>query len=203
MQPPGRKAYQRGSYTIWEVDGAEAQLYCQNLSLFGKLFIDHKVGPATLLAEQRCPANTQSVFFHVENFLFYVLCDAATSKRDQVMAFFSKEKTSYDDYNLACIVTFPPHQNRGFGKLLIEFSYYLTRSLPSPGAPERPLSDLGFKGYLAYWIAVVLRVCRSSLADAEPVKSEKKEAEGRSLRTRKPAVQGEEVVHINGVGGFL
>lgn len=47
--------YQRGSYTIWEVDGANAtvswvttlqtdkQLYCQNLSLFGKLFIDHKV----------------------------------------------------------------------------------------------------------------------------------------------------------------
>jgi len=26
----------------------------------------------------------------VENFLFYVLCDAATSRRDQVMAFFSK-----------------------------------------------------------------------------------------------------------------
>jgi len=73
MQPPGRKVYQRGSYTIWEVDGAQATLYCQNLSLFGKLFIDHK-----------------SVFFHVDNFLFYALCDAATSRRDQVMAFFSK-----------------------------------------------------------------------------------------------------------------
>jgi len=74
----------------------------------------------------------------VENFLFYVLCDAATSRRDQVMAFFSKvsaaltepcirnltnqEKVSYDNYNLACIITFPPFQNRGFGKLLIEFS---------------------------------------------------------------------------------
>jgi len=33
-----------------------------------------------------------------------------------------QEKTSYDDSNLACIVTFPPCQNRGFGKLLIEFS---------------------------------------------------------------------------------
>jgi len=43
-QPPGRKVYQRLNYTIWEVDGATAQLYCQNLCLFGKLFIDHKVG---------------------------------------------------------------------------------------------------------------------------------------------------------------
>jgi hypothetical protein len=24
MQPPGRRVYQKGSYTIWEVDGAEA-----------------------------------------------------------------------------------------------------------------------------------------------------------------------------------
>ena len=53
--------YQRGAHTIWEVDGAKEkvrvaqgsfnhsvflipreQLYCQNLSLFGKLFIDIK-----------------------------------------------------------------------------------------------------------------------------------------------------------------
>lgn len=57
--PPGRKVYQRGAHTIWEVDGAKEkvrthrspsyrlftlgdQLYCQNLSLFGKLFIDIK-----------------------------------------------------------------------------------------------------------------------------------------------------------------
>ncbi|GMK57409.1 hypothetical protein CspeluHIS016_0402430 [Cutaneotrichosporon spelunceum] len=183
MQPPGRKAYQRGSYTIWEVDGANTQLYCQNLSLFGKLFIDHK-----------------SVFFHVENFLFYVLCDAATSKRDQVMAFFSKEKTSYDDYNLACIVTFPPHQNRGFGKLLIEFSYYLTRGALSPGTPERPLSDLGLKGYMAFWVSVVLRVCRRLLADAEPVEDRKPTEEGRSLRNRKPAATAEESIDVNGIG---
>ncbi|KAL1408067.1 hypothetical protein Q8F55_004864 [Vanrija albida] len=188
LQPPGRKVYQRGSYTIWEVDGANATLYCQNLSLFGKLFIDHKV----------------------ENFLFYVLCDAATSKRDQVMAFFSKEKLSYDDYNLACIVTFPPHQNRGFGKLLIEFSYYLTRhpstrppSL-SPGTPERPLSDLGLKGYMAYWTSVVLRVCRQLLSEAAPppppTPTKPKATEGRSLRERRPPVKEEvhETVVVNG-----
>ena len=58
--PPGKKVYQRGAHIIWEVDGAREkvssnlltfkndkfkthfQLYCQNLSLFGKLFIDVK-----------------------------------------------------------------------------------------------------------------------------------------------------------------
>ncbi|KAI5986287.1 hypothetical protein EDC04DRAFT_2825591, partial [Pisolithus marmoratus] len=38
--PPGRKAYQRGVHTIWEVDSAINKVYCQNLSLFGKSFID-------------------------------------------------------------------------------------------------------------------------------------------------------------------
>ncbi|OXG26275.1 hypothetical protein C359_06512 [Cryptococcus neoformans Bt120] len=202
LQPPGRRVYQRGSYTIWEVDGATAPLYCQNISLFGKLFIDHK-----------------SVFFHVENFLFYIICDAATSRRDQAMAFFSKEKVSYDDYNLACIVTFPPFQNRGFGKLLIEFSYYLTKhpstrpkSL-SPGTPERPLSDLGLKGYTAYWVSVVLRFLRFLLKDAEPMKSTEsprkdrrmsksqspmKPACGRTLRVRKEDPQKGEKVTVCG-----
>ncbi|KIR25649.1 hypothetical protein I307_05663 [Cryptococcus deuterogattii 99/473] len=156
--PPGRRVYQRGSYTIWEVDGAAAP-----------------------------------------------------------------EKVSYDDYNLACIVTFPPFQNRGFGKLLIEFSYYLTKhpctrpkSL-SPGTPERPLSDLGLKGYTAYWASVVLRFLRFLLKDAEPVKSTESSREdrrmsnsqspikpgsGRMLRARKEDSQkGEKVTVCE--AGFL
>ncbi|TYJ51504.1 hypothetical protein B9479_007922 [Cryptococcus floricola] len=201
MEPPGRRVYRRGSYTIWEVDGAFAPLYCQNLSLFGKLFIDHK-----------------SIFFHVENFLFYIICDAATSRREQAMAFFSKEKVSYDDYNLACIVAFPPFQNRGFGKLLIEFSYYLTKhpatrskSL-SAGTPERPLSDLGLKGYTAYWVSVILRFLKLLVRDAEPVAGQSPVKQrgslaawaspvkpgapnSRNLRARKEAVdKGEKIV---------
>ncbi|KAK1925911.1 acyl-CoA N-acyltransferase [Papiliotrema laurentii] len=195
LRPPGKKVYQRGSYSIWEVDGAQCPLYCQNLSLFGKLFIDHK-----------------SVFFHVENFLFYVICDASTSQHDLVMAFFSKEKLSYDDYNLACIVTFPPCQNRGFGKLLIEFSYFLTKhpstrsENQSPGTPERPLSDLGLKGYTAYWVSTILRVCRSLLSDAPsvtvtPQKTPVKPV-GRSLRERRTPNVAEDVktITINDVG---
>ncbi|KAF8339782.1 acyl-CoA N-acyltransferase [Cantharellus anzutake] len=142
--PPGRKVYQRGAHTIWEVDGAQQKLYCQNLSLFGKFFIDVK-----------------TLFFDCENFMFYVLTDA-DSRRDHVLGFFSKEKVSYDDYNLACIVILPPYQRKGYGMLLIEFSYELSRRSGKLGTPERPLSDLGLRSYLAYWVAVLVRFFRNN-----------------------------------------
>lgn len=190
-------------------------------------------------------SQAQSVFYHVENFLFYVLCDAATSRRDQVLAFFSKarftpslragltywiqEKVSYDDFNLACIVTFPPWQSQGFGKLLMEFSeclavgadssssrlgYLLTRhpstrpETLSPGTPERPLSDLGLKGYTTYWVSVILRFCRHILGNADPLRdltipsAVKGTAESRHLRgsLAMPPEQVTETEEINGIG---
>ncbi|GEM11115.1 histone acetyltransferase [Rhodotorula toruloides] len=146
-RPPGRRVYQRGATSIWEVDGAEAKLYCQNLCLFAKLFIEHKY-----------------MFFDVEGFNFYLLTEA-TSKQEWVLGYFSKEKISYDDYNLACIVVFPPFRQKGWATLLIEFSYELSRCFSStPGTPERPLSELGQKGYLAHWTAVLVRYFRAVFA---------------------------------------
>ncbi|GAA6027436.1 hypothetical protein JCM8097_007863 [Rhodosporidiobolus ruineniae] len=143
-RPPGRRVYQRGATSIWEVDGATAKLYCQNLCLFAKLFIEHKY-----------------MFFDVEGFTFYLLTEA-TSKQEWVLGYFSKEKISYDDYNLACIVVFPPFRQKGWATLLIEFSYELSRRLSAtPGTPERPLSDLGQTGYLAHWTAVLVRYFRA------------------------------------------
>lgn len=39
-----------------------------------------------------------------------------------IVGYFSKEKESTEDYNVACILTLPPYQRKGYGKLLIEFS---------------------------------------------------------------------------------
>jgi len=118
--------------------------------LFGKLFIDIK-----------------TLFFDTDNFLFYLLTDA-DSQRDHVLGFFSKEKISYDDYNLACIVVLPPYQRKGYGMLMIEFSYELCRRAGKVGTPERPLSDLGLRSYLAYWVATIVRFLRRLLSVLPP-----------------------------------
>ena len=41
-----------------QVDGAKSKLYCQNLCLLSKLFLDHK-----------------TLYYDVEPFLFYILCE--------------------------------------------------------------------------------------------------------------------------------
>ncbi|KAL5518698.1 hypothetical protein ACEPAH_381 [Sanghuangporus vaninii] len=146
MGPPGRIVYQRGAHVIYEIDGAKDKLYCQNLSLFGKLFIDIK-----------------TLFYDCENFMFYVLTEG-DRHQDHVIGFFSKEKVSYDDYNLACIITFPPYQRKRYGMLMIEFSYELSRLAGKLGTPERPLSELGLRTYLTYWTGALVQFFRRVLS---------------------------------------
>lgn len=107
------------------------KLYLQCLSLFGHLFLD-----------------TKSICFCVDAFLFYVAFDKASG---MAAGFFSKERHSWHDYNLACIVTFPPWQNRGLGQRLIAFSYLLSQSHGRYGSPEKPLSKHGKMAYQRYW----------------------------------------------------
>ena len=38
-----------------------------------------------------------------------------------------QEKKSEDGYNLACILTLPSYQRKGYGKFLISFSYELSK----------------------------------------------------------------------------
>jgi hypothetical protein len=65
-----------------------------------------------------------------------------------------------ESYNLACIIVFPPYQRHGYGRLLIEFSYALSKIQKKPGTPERPLSDLGLATYRNYWTSVLLHHLR-------------------------------------------
>ena len=66
------------------------RVYCQNLCLLAKLFLDHK-----------------TLYYDVNPFLFYVICHV-DEYGAHIVGYFSKEKVS--DYNLACILCFPQFQ---------------------------------------------------------------------------------------------
>ncbi|KAI1385450.1 acyl-CoA N-acyltransferase [Hypoxylon trugodes] len=168
-----------GEWSILEVDGDKDRLFCQNLSLFAKLFLDNK-----------------SVFFDVTGFNYFLLVYtpppssntqppsalatadtnhtaptstttnstipqqssiAACEAGSRVVGFFSKEKLSWDNNNLACILVFPPWQRKGLGSLLMGVSYEISRREGVLGGPEKPISELGRKGYKRFWAGEIAR----------------------------------------------
>ena len=53
-----------------------------------------------------------------------------------------QEKESTEDYNVACILTLPPYQRRGYGKLLIEFSERTPKiQTPPPKKTQPQMAD--------------------------------------------------------------
>ncbi|KAI0404688.1 acyl-CoA N-acyltransferase [Xylaria palmicola] len=183
-----------GEWSVWEVDGEKDGLFCQNLSLFAKLFLDNK-----------------SVFFDVTGFNYFLLVytpppppptplplsetnqapltqpssagseapdipvpapsnaaevpappspsspSSSPPPRPQIVGFFSKEKMSWDNNNLACILVFPPWQRKGLGTLLMGVSYEISRREGVLGGPEKPISELGRRGYRRFWAGEITR----------------------------------------------
>lgn len=150
------------------------QIYCQNLCLLAKLFLDHK-----------------TLYFDVEPFVFYILTEV-DRQGAHIVGYFSKvlgleaqggeggegegghkqrggraspmalntrllqEKESPDGNNVACILTLPPYQRRGYGKFLIAFSEWFLACLG--------VGDLWGRGARAGWILSSSFYCRQVMS---------------------------------------
>jgi hypothetical protein len=132
-------------------------LYAQNLSLFAKLFLDTKsvFYDVTTFLYYVLVAHDPSPSITLPEGLQHTTVPPATTQEDgapaapsasagtpprpphQVVGFFSKEKMSWDNNNLACILVFPPWQKQGLGQILMGASYEMSKREGRLGGPEK------------------------------------------------------------------
>ena len=96
-QPPGKEIYRKANMSVFEVDGYIHKLYCQNLCLLAKLFLDHK-----------------TLYFDVEPFMFYILTEV-DKYGCHIVGYFSK-------VNVLC---YTPYYDVLFGQVLFHINPHL------------------------------------------------------------------------------
>lgn len=115
--------YHDENIKIFKIQGLDNISICQNICNIGRCFIKNK-----------------TLFWDIENYNFFLLFE------NNIFAGYFSEEILNSDNNLSCITIFPDFQKKGYGLLLVDFSYYLKK-----GTCEKPLSVDGINLYNKYW----------------------------------------------------
>ncbi|KAI0516967.1 acyl-CoA N-acyltransferase [Xylaria bambusicola] len=214
-----------GEWSVWEVDGGKDGLFCQNLSLFAKLFLDnksvffdvrgfnyfllvytpplsetHTTSPTHISSHPESLAEPENTTLNTSNPPTDVFISLSSHPRPQIVGFFSKEQMSWDNNNLACILVFPPWQRKGLGALLMGVSYEISRREGILGGPEKPISELGRKGYKRFWAGEIVRwileldVPTSSVQSVHAMRHARKEKEKENNQVNNSVAEQEDLI---------
>uniref|UniRef100_A0A914YAK7 histone acetyltransferase n=1 Tax=Panagrolaimus superbus TaxID=310955 RepID=A0A914YAK7_9BILA len=120
-------------FVIREADGFYDSSFSNRLCQIGRCFIGHK-----------------QLQYDIEPFSFYVLYEITDDNKYRFVGYFSKQKYQHTSCNLCCLLVLPCFQGKGYGRLLIDFSFLLSKTEHVPGGPEFPLSESADHIYYKY-----------------------------------------------------